>query len=104
MVKSVERFRSYGSYAESMQDFARLVRRNPRYANAVTDATNADAYAQGMQKAGYATDPDYATKLARAIRMVARHGIGASDSAGAVQVVARPADSAASGRTPADKA
>ena len=57
-----------------------------------------------MQKAGYATDPNYATKLSRAIRMVAQHGTGMSPSTGSIQVVAAPADSAANGGTRANKA
>ena len=60
------RFRSYGSYAESFCDYARLISSNPRYA-AVLGQDDAAAFARGLQSAGYATDPLYADKLARII-------------------------------------
>ncbi|KAB2969165.1 flagellar assembly peptidoglycan hydrolase FlgJ [Zoogloea sp.] len=60
------RFRAYGSYAESFQDYARMIRNNPRYA-AVAGQGDAVAFARGLQSAGYATDPMYADKLARII-------------------------------------
>ena len=60
------RFRSYGSYAESFRDYARLISSNPRYA-AVLGQDDAAAFARGLQSAGYATDPLYADKLARII-------------------------------------
>jgi len=60
------RFRSYGSYADSFRDYARLIGTNPRYA-AVVGEDDATAFARGLQAAGYATDPNYADKLARII-------------------------------------
>lgn len=78
---SKEKFRAYASYGEALQDFARLVSGNPRYAAAVARAGDAGAYAQGLQKAGYATDPRYAEKLVAAIRMVGRHTAVASAAA-----------------------
>ena len=64
--KVVDAFRSYASYAESFMDYANLLKNNPRY-SAVLEADDAKAFAQGLQKAGYATDPAYATKLQRII-------------------------------------
>jgi flagellar protein FlgJ len=58
----VERFRAYGSYAEAFQDYAHLLAQSPRYA-AVVGSRDAASFAQGLQRAGYATDPAYATKL-----------------------------------------
>ena len=60
------RFRAYGSYADSFRDYANLIRNNPRYA-AVVGQNDATAFARGLQAAGYATDPQYADKLARII-------------------------------------
>ncbi len=60
------RFRVYGSYAEAFEDFARLMRDNPRYAG-VLGQTDAHGFASSLQEAGYATDPKYAEKLARVI-------------------------------------
>ncbi|GHU10356.1 flagellar rod assembly protein/muramidase FlgJ [Betaproteobacteria bacterium] len=60
------RFRSYASYAEAFADYARLMTRNPRYA-AVPGTRDAAGFAQKLQNAGYATDPQYAQKLTRVI-------------------------------------
>jgi flagellar protein FlgJ len=62
----VERFRAYGSYAEAFRDYAGLLSSNTRYAS-VLGATDAVSFARGLQRAGYATDPAYADKLARVI-------------------------------------
>ncbi|WP_459951022.1 flagellar assembly peptidoglycan hydrolase FlgJ [Denitratisoma sp. agr-D3] len=64
--RQVERFRAYGSYAESFQDYAKLLAGNPRYAN-VLGAKDGTSFARGLQQAGYATDPAYAAKLERII-------------------------------------
>jgi peptidoglycan hydrolase FlgJ len=66
-VRKVERFRSYGSYAEAFTDYARLIASSPRYAGAVRSASTPEDFASAMQRAGYATDPQYASKLARTI-------------------------------------
>jgi flagellar protein FlgJ len=60
--KQVERFRAYDSYAESFQDYARLLSDNPRY-DGVMGQGDAKGFAQALQQAGYATDPHYAEKL-----------------------------------------
>ncbi len=65
--KRVARFRAYDSYAESFKDYARLISDSPRYAKAKLQTNSVHAFASGLQKAGYATDPDYAAKLSRAI-------------------------------------
>jgi flagellar protein FlgJ len=65
--KKIAKFRAYGSYEESFQDYARRIGNSPRYAQARLQTSSPQAYASGLQKAGYATDPDYAAKLSRAI-------------------------------------
>lgn len=67
--KCVARFRAYDSYADAFKDYARLISESPRYAKVKTQANSAQSFANGLQKAGYATDPDYAAKLSRAINM-----------------------------------
>lgn len=62
------KFRAYDSYEDSFRDYARLITENPRYAKAVQSTGSAAAYASALQKAGYATDPLYASKLSRAIQ------------------------------------
>ncbi|MFT7774870.1 flagellar assembly peptidoglycan hydrolase FlgJ [Roseateles sp.] len=68
-VKVTAKFRAYGSYDEAFKDYARLISSNDRYAKVVAQAQNGNAagFAQGLQQAGYATDPAYASKLAKVI-------------------------------------
>ena len=65
--KVVAKFRAYDSYEDSMRDYARMITQSPRYAQVSQQTDSAQAYAAGLQKAGYATDPNYASKLSRAI-------------------------------------
>lgn len=58
------KFRAYASYDEAFTDYARFITRNPRYAGVLAADTPAEA-AHGLQKAGYATDPQYGQKLVR---------------------------------------
>lgn len=62
--KTQARFRAYGSYEESFIDYARFLTSNPRYANVLATPNPAEA-AHGLQRAGYATDPNYGGKLVR---------------------------------------
>jgi flagellar protein FlgJ len=62
--KMVQTFRAYASYAQAFQDYARLLQNSPRYAAVLTQSDGA-GFAQGLQRAGYATDPRYAEKLTR---------------------------------------
>jgi len=66
--RKVEKFRSYDSYADAFRDYARMLKRNPRYENVLANARDAVGFANGLQRAGYATDPHYASKLARIIQ------------------------------------
>lgn len=66
-VRTVEKFRAYASYAEAFRDWASLLSSNPRYGAVLRDARSAEGFAQGMQRAGYATDPRYGDKLERTI-------------------------------------
>ncbi|WP_296557513.1 flagellar assembly peptidoglycan hydrolase FlgJ [Pigmentiphaga sp.] len=61
-------FRAYDSYEQAFEDYARLLASNPRYAKVLQSAGNAEQFAQGLQRAGYATDPRYAEKLGSTIR------------------------------------
>ena len=56
-------FRAYGSPRESVEDYVRLIRDNPRYAGAMNTGSDVQAFANALQRGGYATDPDYASKL-----------------------------------------
>lgn len=70
--KQVDTFRAYDSYADSFRDYANLLRANPRYQNVLAQGQDAKGFAQGLQQAGYATDPNYAQKLASVIKLVER--------------------------------
>lgn len=66
--RKVEKFRAYDSYAAAFQDYAKMLSTNPRYRNVIANAQDAAGFAQGLQRAGYATDPNYAAKLTRIIQ------------------------------------
>ncbi|WP_317204405.1 flagellar assembly peptidoglycan hydrolase FlgJ [Janthinobacterium sp.] len=63
-----EKFRAYDSYADSFKDYAKLLSSNKRYEKVLATAGDASSFAQGLQRAGYATDPNYAAKLTRIIK------------------------------------
>ena len=63
----VEKFRAYDSPADSFRDYANMIAKNPRYEK-VIGSSDAATFAQGLQRAGYATDPNYAAKLTRLIK------------------------------------
>lgn len=55
-------FRAYADMAASFDDYARLIGRAPRYAEVVGNSS-IRGFAEALQRAGYATDPDYADKI-----------------------------------------
>ena len=61
--KEQANFRAYGSLEESIKDYANFVTKSDRYSEAVKNADNAPKYFDSLQKAGYATDPQYANKV-----------------------------------------
>ena len=70
--KVTAKFRAYDSYEDSFRDYARLINESPRYEQARSQTASAGAYAAALQKAGYATDPEYARKLSGAINSALR--------------------------------
>jgi flagellar protein FlgJ len=68
--KVVEKFRAYNNYSEAFRDWAQLLANNPRYAQVLAQGRDPQAFAAGLQRAGYATDPAYGAKLARVIASV----------------------------------
>jgi flagellar protein FlgJ len=56
-------FRMYDSFSESMQDYVGFVKQNPRYEEAIKQTKSVESYFSELQKAGYATDPEYANKV-----------------------------------------
>lgn len=57
-------FRAYTSVGDSFADYVKLLKNSPRYQNALQAGGDVRGFAQGLQKAGYATDPSYAAKIA----------------------------------------
>jgi peptidoglycan hydrolase FlgJ len=58
-------FRRYPDTASAFSDYTRLLLDNPRYAGALNTGGDARAFADGLVRGGYATDPAYADKLVR---------------------------------------
>jgi peptidoglycan hydrolase FlgJ len=56
-------FRSYASFQESFKDYVDFIKTNPRYGDALKQAGNGERYLHELQQAGYATDPNYASKI-----------------------------------------
>jgi peptidoglycan hydrolase FlgJ len=64
-------FKAYATPAQSFQDYVALLRNNPRYSTALNTGSDIQAFATGLQRGGYATDPDYANKIASVASAVA---------------------------------
>ena len=80
--KVVAKFRAYASYDESFRDYAQMMKDSPRYASVVAAGNSAQGFAQGLQRAGYATDPAYADKLTRVINTTLRMQRAATNTQG----------------------
>lgn len=64
-IQEQSRFRSYDDYQQSFDDYVQFLQSNPRYQNALQHAGNPERFVEQLHKAGYATDPLYASKLKR---------------------------------------
>lgn len=62
-------FRAYASADDSLGDYAQLLQTSPRYAAALNSG-DVHTFATALQKAGYATDPQYAQKLTQVANSV----------------------------------
>ncbi|CNE34893.1 flagellar assembly peptidoglycan hydrolase FlgJ [Yersinia nurmii] len=71
--KTKASFRVYGSYVEAISDYVKLLTKNPRYAE-VAAANTPEQAAHALQRAGYATDPQYAQKLVGVIQQMKSAG------------------------------
>jgi flagellar protein FlgJ len=69
-LKTSARFRAYPDQASAFRDYAQMLIDNPRFRGALGAGSDAHAFASGLAKGGYATDPAYAAKLSRlAVRL-----------------------------------
>ena len=79
-VRVNDQFRQYASPADSVQGYADFVTQNPRY-EAVRQAQGLDAQVAALGQSGYATDPQYATKIGSIAKSIP---IGGGKTAGPV--------------------
>ena len=81
-VKEAASFRAYDSYAHSFEDYVSFLQSNGRYEKALNATENPEQFARELQKAGYATDPQYARKVAQIARQMSTYQtIASSDTA-----------------------
>lgn len=66
-IEITAKFRSYGNWADCLQDRAQFFLKNPRYAKCFRETTGPN-WARAVAAAGYATDPGYADTLIAIIR------------------------------------
>ncbi|HTY92878.1 MAG TPA: glucosaminidase domain-containing protein [Steroidobacteraceae bacterium] len=70
---TVAPFRAYADASQSFRDYVSILRSNPRYAAALDTGSDAAAFAAGLQRGGYATDPDYARKVSAVANDISGH-------------------------------
>jgi len=63
LVKKKDNFRAYSDIEQSFSDYVDFIKQNPRYQKALLAVQNAKEYLEQLQSAGYATDPNYASKI-----------------------------------------
>ena len=66
-IQQRDRFRSYDSVEDAARDYASLLKGDQRYRRALDAAQDPMRFADELQKAGYATDPNYAAKILRVL-------------------------------------
>lgn len=67
-VTETAKFRTYDSFADSFHDYVNFLQSNDRYDKALSTNGNSERFMQGLQQAGYATDPHYARKVIQIAR------------------------------------
>jgi flagellar protein FlgJ len=80
-VKESASFRSYNSFEQSFHDYVSFLQDNDRYQQALDSAEKPEQFVRELQKAGYATDPQYARKISQIARgMQVYQAVAAVDS------------------------
>lgn len=81
-VKESASFRAYGSFEQSFNDYVSFLQNNERYDGALDSAANPKRFVSELQRAGYATDPQYANKIAQIARQMQTYqAVAAADTA-----------------------
>jgi flagellar protein FlgJ len=70
MVKKSEPFRMYDSLSDSVNDYINFLSTSERYQDVLQGSDNVEHFLHGLQKAGYATDPQYADKILGTLKTV----------------------------------
>ena len=63
LVETNSKFRTYQSMEDSFKDYVNYLKQNPRYQDALKNASDAKTFISKLQQAGYATDPNYASNI-----------------------------------------
>ncbi|UTW07292.1 flagellar assembly peptidoglycan hydrolase FlgJ [Pseudomonas benzenivorans] len=80
-VKEAASFRAYDSFAQSFEDYVSFLQSNGRYEKALNATDNPERFVRELQQAGYATDPQYARKVAQIARQMQTYqAVAAADS------------------------
>ena len=66
-VQQRDRFRAYDSVESAVRDYLSVLKGDQRYQRALDAAQDPARFADELQKAGYATDPNYAAKIIRVL-------------------------------------
>ncbi|HEY0891528.1 MAG TPA: glucosaminidase domain-containing protein [Cellvibrio sp.] len=61
-IKIIDKFQAYNSFSESIAGRTKFLKQNMRY-KFLFDSSDPKVWAEGLQRAGYATDPNYAKTL-----------------------------------------
>ncbi|MEL7938080.1 flagellar assembly peptidoglycan hydrolase FlgJ [Pseudomonas delhiensis] len=69
-VKEVASFRAYNSFEQSFQDYVSFLQNNDRYQDALDSTARPEQFMKELQRAGYATDPQYARKVSQIARQM----------------------------------
>ncbi|WP_372982271.1 flagellar assembly peptidoglycan hydrolase FlgJ [Marinobacter sediminum] len=64
-LKEQAQFRAYPDYESSFRDYVSFLESNPRYRDVLSVADQPEIFADKLQEAGYATDPNYGEKIRR---------------------------------------
>ena len=68
--KIVDQFRVFKNPADAVDGFADFILENPRYKKALEHASDPTRFLEELQRAGYATDPKYATKAISILQQI----------------------------------
>lgn len=108
---SRDAYRVYASRAESERDLINLLSRRYPKAHAALSTGDAEAFARGLKEGGYATDPNYESKLLSVVKRVrgdkgaAMQELASDDSPEAAAILAgRPKDRSAASAVAAAQA